>query len=193
MSSSSPLTNPSIDPPSNVMRASSADSSRSTGMETFLLTPKMSAKTRRMKRTLCSRASLRTSRLAEGRRDSGRVVEFIDCYRQTKCELIVRTFQRPRADLGDLPKPVEDGMAMHVQRRRRRLHVLSQLEVDLEGSFQFRLVFIVVTPQRRQRFRCEAAQPLHVGALVEERIGTELVVRRDPAASVNAPADGERG
>ena len=64
MSSSSPRTKPSIDPPSNVTRPSSAASSSSTGIETFLLTPKMSAKTKRTKRTFCSRASRTTSRFA---------------------------------------------------------------------------------------------------------------------------------
>src|SRR5579863_347859 len=142
MSSSSPRTNPSIDPPSKVTCPSSADSSWSIGTETFLLTPKMSAKTSLTKRTFASRASLTTSRLAEGRRGSGRVVEFIDCYRQTKRELIVRTFQRSRGDFADLSQPVKHGVTMDVQGRRRGLDVLSEPEVELERSLQLGLVFL---------------------------------------------------
>src|SRR5580693_6092609 len=127
MSSSSPRTNPSIDPPSNVTCPSSAFSNSVAGIDTFLLTPKISAKTNRTKRTLCSRANLATSRLLAGRRSLGGV-ECIDCYRQTQSELIVRAFERARADFADLPQPVEDGMPVDVQTSRCRLDVLSDIE-----------------------------------------------------------------
>src|SRR5580704_626625 len=166
MSSSSPRTKPSIDPPSKVIRPSRAASSWSIGIETFLLTPKMSAKTRRTNRALCSRASLTTSRLAARRRDSGRVVEFINCYRQAKRKLIVWAFQRARRDFGDLPQPVKDGMTMDVQLRSRRLDVLSELEIELQGSFQLGLMFRIVVPQRREGLGGKRAQPLDFGALV---------------------------
>src|ERR1700729_538954 len=146
MSSSSPRTNPSIDPPSKVMRPSSAASSSSTGIDTFLLTPKISANTRRTKRTFCSRASRTTSRFAEGRRQSDRVVEFINCNRQAKCELVLWAFKGARADLADLPQPVEDRVSVDVQRCRRGLHVLPDLEVELERAFELgRVLFVVKT------------------------------------------------
>src|SRR6516162_6292170 len=102
----------------------------------------MSAKT---KRTSRSRASLTTSRFAEGRRNSVRGVEFIDCYRQAESELIVRTLQRTRADLGNLAQTVEDRVTMDVQFRRGRLHILSDFKVKLECSLELGLMFVIVS------------------------------------------------
>src|SRR5579871_4764660 len=136
MSSSSPRTKPSIEPPSKVMRPSNAGSSSSIGIETFLLTPKMSAKTNRTKRTFCSRASRTTSRLAAGRRHSVRVVEFIDCKCHTKRELVLRRVERTRADLADLPQAIEDRVAMHVELRRRRFDVLPDFEIELQRALE---------------------------------------------------------
>ena len=93
---SSPRTNPSIEPPSKVTCPSSARRARSTGIETFLLMPKMSTKARRTKRTSASRASLRMSRLS-GPASLLFRVERIDCNGCAKGELIVRAVERSRA------------------------------------------------------------------------------------------------
>src|SRR5580704_18286601 len=54
-------------------------------------------------------------------------------------------------------------------------------------------MFFVVEPQRSERVGSKRSQRLNVGALVQERIRTQLRVRSDMSASVNAPPDRKGG
>src|SRR5579862_2083353 len=190
MSSSSPRTKPSIEPPSNVTRPSSACSSSSTGIETFLLTPKMSAKTKRTNRTLRSCASFTTSRFPAGRLCG---VECINCNRQSKSELIVRAFQRASADFADLAQAVEHRVPVDVELRGGGLDVLTDRKVKRERSLELGLMLVVVGTQRREHEPREFAQPLDVRPFVQERIRAEIGIGDHATGTADAPSDRQRG
>src|SRR5579884_3517559 len=188
MSSSSPRTKPSIDPPSKVTFPSSAASNSVTGTETFLATPSTSAKERRTNRTSRSLDRRKTSRLLR----VALVCECIDRHCHSKSELVVRIVQFAGANLADLPQTVENRVAVHVELFRGGLDVFADAEIQPKRAFEFGLVFFVVYAQRRQRARRKFSELRGVGTGKQERICAQLVVHADSPCAVDSARDRQR-
>src|SRR5579872_1850425 len=182
MSSSSPRTNPSIDPPSKVTFPSRAASSSLSGIETFLLTPSTSAKAKRTNRTSRSFAIRSTSRLPV----AFLVCECINRHRHSQGELVVRIGELAGANFADLPQSVEHGVPVHAELLCRRLDVLADGEVQAQRALEFGLVLFIVRAQRRERTRREVAQRFCIRTRQQQGVCAEFVVHADAAGTVEA-------